>query len=114
MAENQTIEDSYLRFVNDDNSLYNLEVLSKDNPDYKLVEKSIINTSSDFAKISYSNIKIERICRIHKKVPVVKSDSTENILVFHGTPRKNIDGILNYGFRPSKGLFSIIFYFIFA
>ena len=105
MTENQTIEDSYLKFVSDESSLYNLEVLSNDNSDYKLVEKSIINTSSELAKIKYSNIKIERICRIHKKLPDMKTDSKSkhNILVFHGTPRNNVEGILNYGFKPSKG-----------
>ena len=102
MAEKQVIEDSYLKFVNEDNSLYNLEVLSKDNSDYKLVEKSIINTCCEFEKENFFNIKIERICKIHQKVPVVKTDATENVLVFHGTPRKNIEGILNCGFKPSK------------
>ena len=105
MTENQTIEDSYLKFVSDENSLYNLKVLRNDNSNYKLVEKSIINTSSELAKIKYSNIKIERICRIHKKLPNNKTDSKskQNILVFHGTPRNNVEGILNYGFKPSKG-----------
>ena len=41
------VEDSYLRFVNDDNSLYNLEVLSKDNADYELVEKSFMNLNME-------------------------------------------------------------------
>ena len=41
------VEDSYLRFVNDGNSLYNLEVLSKDNADYKLVEKSFMNLNME-------------------------------------------------------------------
>ena len=107
MPEDQIIEDAYLRFVNDDNSLYNLEVLSKDNSDYKLVEKSILNTSSELAKKTYilKGFKIERICRIHKNVPEAKSESAENVLVFHGTPRKNVGGILNYGFKPSRGYF---------
>ena len=47
MTEKQVIEDSYLRFVNDDNSLYNLEVLSKDNADYELVEKSFMNLNME-------------------------------------------------------------------
>ena len=104
MAEKQIIENGYLKFVNDANFLYNLEVLSNDNSDYKLVEKSIMNSSSNLAKSRPNKrFKIESICRIHEKVPKKKSASTENILVFHGTSRNNVKGILNYGFRPSKG-----------
>ena len=73
MATKQIIEDSYLKFVNDDNSLYNLEVLSKDNSDYKLVKKSFTNTCSEFAKENYSNkeFKIERVCKIYQNFPKV-------------------------------------------
>ena len=102
MTENQTIEDSYLKFVNDESSLYNLEVLSNDNSDYKLVEKSIINTSRKCAKTFFKGFKIERICRIHKKNAEVKNDLTENVLIFHGTPRKNVEGILKHGFKHSE------------
>ena len=102
IKEKQIIEDSYLKLVNDESSLHSLEVLSKDNSDYKLVEKSIINTSSRYAKKFFKGFKIERICRIHKKHPEVKNDSTKNVLVFHGTPRKNVEGILKYGFKPSE------------
>ena len=113
MSVKQIIEDTYLKLVNDDSSLYNLEVLSKDNSDYRLVEKSFTNTCSELAKTRYSNkeLKIERICRIHKKVPEVKSESKskKNVLVFHGTPRENVEGILNYGFRSTERLFSIKF-----
>ena len=108
MTEKQVIEDSYLRFVNDDNSLYNLEVLSKDNADYELVEKSFMNTSSELQKYDPSGgFEVERICRVHQKLPELRENSTENVLVFHGTIRENVDGILSYGFRPSEGKFEI-------
>ena len=113
MSVKQIIEDTYLKLVNDDSSLYNLEVLSKDNSDYRLVEKSFTNTCGELAKTRYSNkeLKIERICRIHKKIPEVKSESKskKNVLVFHGTPRENVEGILNYGFRSTECLFSVKF-----
>ena len=67
MPEDQIIEDAYLRFVNDDNSLYNLEVLSKDNSDYKLVEKSIINTCCEFEKKTSSTLKLREFARFTKK-----------------------------------------------
>ena len=102
IKEKQIIVDSYLKLVNDESSLHSLEILSKDNSDYKLVEKSIINTSSKRAKIFSKVFKIERICRIHKKHPEVKNYSTENVLFFHGTPRKNVEGILKHGFKPSE------------
>ena len=102
MTEKQIIEDTYLKLVNDENSLHSLEVLSKDNSDYKLVEKSIINTSRKCAKTFFKGFKIERICRIHKKNAEVKNDLTENVLIFHGTPRKNVEGILKHGFKPSE------------
>ena len=111
MAQKQIIENGYLRFVNDKSSKYKLEVLSSGNADYKLVEKSIIDTSIEFAKTWYSKenkeLRIERICRIHQKFPELKEKSKENILVFHGTPRKNVNGVLKYGFKPSKSLFAL-------
>ena len=105
----EDIKDSYLRFVRNDSSRYNLEVLSKDNSDYKLIEKSFTNTNSEFAKNRPKfDFSIERICKIHQNFPELKRDSMENILIFHGTPRKNVEGILEHGFKPSRGLFSTI------
>ena len=107
------IKDSYRRFVRNDSSRYNLEVLSKDNSDYKLIEKSFTNTNSEFAKNRPKfDFSIERICKIHQNFPELKRDSMENILIFHGTPRKNVEGILKHGFKPSRGLFSTIVKFL--
>ena len=106
------IEDSYLKFVDD--FIYNLEVLNKDSDDYKLIEKSFKNTSSKFAKNKPKfDFSIVRICKIHQKVPKLKNVSTKNILIFHGTPRKNVDEILKHGFKPSTSLFSTIYIFFY-
>ena len=42
-------------------------------------------------KKGYNRFKIKIICGIHKKDPEVIKDSTENVLVIQGTPRKSIE-----------------------
>ena len=89
------------------NPLYSLEPLPQDSGDYKLIEKSFMNTSSVKRGRGHPscNFAIEAIYRIN---PVVAHKTIGNrmgsILVFHGTPGLNVEGILRYGFRPSTGL----------
>ena len=97
-------------FQNQNNvgNLYSLEPMLPGNNDHQLIVKSIMNTSSvKRRKGSPScNFAIEVIYRVKSKVAhkSVSNRGTGNILVFHGTPLQNVDGILRYGFRPSSGL----------
>ena len=92
--------DSYLRFVGNQDSLYNLEVLSDAQDDFQLIKTSFLSTSS----CRQIKLKIERIFKVHPKQKTKKPDDFEgdNILLFHGTPSKNVPGILQYGFKSSK------------
>ena len=45
--QTQVKADSYLRFVTDKKFKYNLQVLTESNTDYKLIKRSIMNTSSN-------------------------------------------------------------------
>ena len=108
MYQTQTQADGYLRFVNDNRSKYNLKVLPRSHTDYKLIERSIMNTSSDNWNSDFEeeHFAIVRICRICTKVPKQKPEEIgrNNVLLIHGTPRKNVDGILRHGFKPSAGI----------
>ena len=100
MVEKQSKKDNYLRFVHEQNSKYNLEILSEDDSDdFELIKKSFINTIGN----NY-NFKIERICRVHQKQTSRKQENIESdkILLFHGTPGQNVSGILREGFKSSK------------
>ena len=76
------------------------------NTDYKLIKRSIMNTSSDNMLFS-EDLEIVRMCRIYPKVPKQKPEEIgrNNVLIIHGTQRKNVDGILRHGFKPSAGIF---------
>ena len=107
--QTQVKADSYLKFVNDKKFKYNLQVLPESNADYKLIKRSIMNTSSDNRTLYYDSeyFEIVRICRIYPKVPKRKPEEIgrNNVLIIHGTERKNVDGILRHGFKPSAGMF---------
>ena len=88
-------------------NLYSLELILPGNNDHQLIVKSIMNTSSVKRGKGYPccNFVIEVIYRVK---PVLPNNSVVNrgmrkILVFHGTPGHNVDGILKFGFIPSKG-----------
>ena len=95
-------------------NLYSLELMLPGSSDYDLIETSFMNTSSVKRELGYPscNLSIKVLFKVKPKVPnnsVVKR-GMGNILVFHGTPLQNVDGILKFGFRPSKGftLFTLI------
>ena len=82
---------------------YNLEGLNPDNSDYQLIVNSFIATSSVRRNQGQSscNFIVEKIFRV--KPQVARSVDGDNVLVFHGTPRENVGGILKNGFIPSTG-----------
>ena len=94
----------YSNFKNEKTS-YHLEILNKENKDFQLIKKSFYNTANACnSNVFSSYFKIKRICRVHQDYPSRKPEDieSEKILVFHGTPRKNVTGILREGFIPSK------------
>ena len=95
-------------------NLYILEPMLQGSSDHQLIVKSIMNTSSLKRGRGYPccNFVIDVIYQVK---PVLPNNSVVNrgmkkILVFHGTQGHNVDGILKFGFRPSKGftLFTLI------
>ena len=94
----------YSNFQNEKTS-YHLEILNKENKDFQLIKKSFCNTANACnSNVFSSYFKIKRICRVHQDYPSRKPEDieSEKILVFHGTPRKNVTGILREGFIPSE------------
>ena len=87
---------------------YKLELLENNDPDYKLLERSI-----NFSDESTDNfihqldlqqksegLKIYRVVT-NDKISTRSSDS-DQILLLHGTKAQNVEGILKTGFIPSK------------
>ena len=109
MSEIQKQKDNYLKFINEENSEYNLEVLSKDDSyDFQLIEESFNNTIGCTNICLTYNFKIERICRVVQKNRSRKPEDfkRDRTLMFHGTPRQNVPSILRFGFISSvKGRF---------
>ena len=100
MSEN----DDYLSFVYSQNSKYQIQILSEESKDFKLIKKSFHNTSGDLR----SDLKIKRICRVHQRQPnkTLEDIDSDKTLVVHGTPRRKVPGILQKGFISSvKGFF---------
>ena len=98
--QNEGEIENYLKFINNQTSLYNLEILSEKHDDFQLINTSFRITSS----CCLNDLKIERICRVHPKHPTKKKEDikSDNILLFHGTSHKNVPGILLDGFKSSK------------
>ena len=95
-------DEDYLKHANDSkNSLYYLEVLAESSHDYRLIEKSFNNTGNMYSKTSNEmEVSIKNIYRVRSRLPKMIKHSS-NILVFHGTPRRNVPGILTSGFKSS-------------
>ena len=86
----------------EDQSLYYLEALAESSRDYQLIKKSFNNTGKMFLKASkVSEIIIEKVYRVRSRRHR-KAMNSSKILVFHGTPPKNVPGILTSGFKSSK------------
>ena len=94
MFQKQNKRETYSYFV-----FNNLEVLSEEHDDFQLIKTSFRSTSS----CCQNNLKIKSIFKVHPKQQSRKPDAVEgdNILLFHGTPWKNVPGILRDGFKPS-------------
>ena len=89
-------------------NLYILEPMLQGSGDDQLIKESFMNTSSVKRGKGYPccNFAIEVIYRVKPKVSKnsVVNRGMGNILVFHGTPGHNVDGILRQGFIPSTSL----------
>ena len=96
-------DEDYLTYVNDSkNSLYYLEVLAESSHDYQLIKKSFNNTGSMYSKTSNKmEVIIKNTYRIRSKNQR-NVDHLSKILVFHGTPRRNVPGILTSGFKSTE------------
>ena len=92
-----------LKHVNDSkNSLYNLEVLAESSHDYQLIKMSLNNTGNMYSKTSNkTEVSVKNIYRIRSRNQRNVKNSS-NILVFHGTPRKNVSSILTSGFKSTE------------
>ena len=92
-----------LKNVNDSkNSLYYLEVLAESSHDYQLIKMSLNNTGNMYSKTSNKvEVSVKNIYRIRSRNPR-KVNNLSKILVFHGTPRKNVPGILTSGFKSTE------------
>ena len=96
---------------------YKLELLNKDDSDYKLLESSFDTNHRAPHNMLYSirhemtackSDENERILNIFRVVPIDKTlkesntSSCSNILLLHGTKAPNVEGILRTGFKPSQ------------
>ena len=75
------------------NFMYSLEAMASTNDDYKIIKDSFEKTTLKRLKVD-----ISKIYRVRKRLRPRKSD---NLLLFHGTNRRNAVGILEGGFMPS-------------
>ena len=85
---------------------YRLELLKTNDPDYKLLANSIITNDSlrEGTKQKTQSLKIYRV--ISNEKSSTKSNSSNQILLLHGTKAQNVEGILKTGFKPSiRGLY---------
>ena len=81
-----------------ENSKYIVEEMESSNDDYKLIKKSFEGTI-DATKY---NVETHKIYRVNERNSGEKQQQkSDNMLLFHGTNRKNAIGILEEGFRPS-------------
>ena len=82
-----------------ENSMYVLEVMESTNDDYILIKKCFDAIMSDDQELTLS-----KIYRVAKRDNNDKSEqNSDNLMLFHGTIRKNAVGILEEGFKPSSG-----------
>ena len=88
---------------------YKLELLKTNDPDYKLLEKSIkfddnFETENSRYQLDIRNkIKDLKIYRVVSNDNIAKESSDSNqILLLHGTKAQNVEGILKTGFNPSQ------------
>ena len=97
--QNKRKEDNHFVFISNQDSVYYIEILSRQNNDFKLIKKSFHNTS----RLTESSIKIKRIWRVHRnKIGNPEDNGQQKMLLVHGTHRTNVPGILHNGFiRPS-------------
>ena len=94
---------------------YKLELLKKDDPDYKILKESLgldpktNNVSGTILKkdlgvkdkgIVYN---IYRVKTTDNFAPQSETSNRSSLLLLHGPRRQNIAGILNEGFKPSQG-----------
>ena len=82
-----------------DNSKYFVEELESTNDDYKLIKKSF-----EDATYIVDEVKTHKIYRVKQRNSdeAIKQTSN-NMLLFHGTDVNGVAGILEEGFRPSTG-----------
>ena len=97
----------YLRFVNNKETKFSLKFLPEQNHDFKVIQKSFDNTKNWHTRRLYDSYQtsatIKNIYRVQRKDPKAEDVGGSSILVFHGTPSKNVGGILQKGFRESRG-----------
>ena len=83
----------------DRNSKYIVKELESTYDDYKLIKKSV--NCSFFGSRKVDTHKIYRV--IERGSVDTGKQKSDNMLLFHGTNRRNAVGILEEGFRPSTG-----------
>ena len=80
-----------------ENSEYIVEEMESTSDDYKLIKKSFEDT------IRNCTVETHKIYRVKERDSDEKSKrKSDNMLLFHGTNRKNAVGILEKGFKPSS------------
>ena len=94
--------DNYIRFVNNKDTKFRLELLAEDNNDFQVIKKSFDNTKH--WSVGYESVfKIEKIYRVKQNNPKTEDVGGSGFLVFHGTKGRNLPGILEKGFMESTG-----------
>ena len=100
-------KDIYLHFVGSKESAYSLEVLDERHFDYQVVKTAFFNTLGGNMHPYDPNKKlnVERICRVLQNSPTRNPEDMYNgaLLLFHGTKRNRVHGILREGFKSSAG-----------
>ena len=100
--------DDYLSFIDNKHSAYRLIVTNERDYDYKLISASFKLTNygyGTYIPTKFKETKIERIYRIVENFPATQQTGIYDdgaILLYHGTKRENVQGILNVGFISSS------------
>ena len=80
---------------------FKLELLKKENSDFKLLEESLsLNEIYDWKTINTVNI--YRVISNDNTSTESKTSNSSQILLLHGTKAPNVEGILKTGFKPSE------------
>ena len=91
--------------TNVSSSKYHIQILDEQSADYSVIHAAFFNSMGGFTDPEYPHktFKIEKVYRVVENFTLRSSQDQDcgTVLLFHGTKAKNVDSILQHGWRPS-------------